>query len=195
HVFKATLLAPDGADAATGPDPRHAGDLHLVSIAEGDEPGDEEPAELRAAAEALTDAAPLGLPVAELGRRAGLGEEAAAQTALRLCAREYAWPSAAPPRFGYPAPERPLVPALGRIVAARTGQLPTLGWDTMELETRIQAALISPLDGTRDRDELAAALREREEELGIEGMSEEGLRAAVETHLEELAGMGGLAPG
>ncbi|MGB3099055.1 MAG: hypothetical protein WBB30_07180, partial [Solirubrobacterales bacterium] len=117
----------------------------------------------------------------------------AAHCALRHCAAERAWPLLDPPRFAYPAPERPRVPKLARLMAERSGELQTLTWDTMPLDTRTAEVLIAMLDGTRDRDAIVTELRARAAELGLEGIPEERLRAAIEDRLEELAQLGGIA--
>ncbi len=192
-VFNASLFAAVEAPTPSGPDWRRAEGIHLVPIAREEGPGQDAPAELRASFETLEAAAPVGLTVSELASRAGFDLETAAHCALRHCAAERAWPLLDPPRFAYPAPERPRVPKLARLMAERSGELQTLTWDTMPLDTRTAEVLIAMLDGTRDRDAIATELRARAAELGLEGIPEERLRAAIEDRLEELAQLGGIA--
>lgn len=192
-VFNASLFAAAEPPTPSGPDWRLAEEIHLLPIAREEGPEQDAPAELRKSFEILEAAAPVGLTVSQLASRGGLDLETAAQCALRHCAAERAWPLLDPPRFAYPAPERPRVPKLARLIAERSGELQTLTWDTMPLDTRTAEVLVAMLDGTRDRDAIAAELRARAPELGLVGITEERLRAAIEDRLEELAQLGGIA--
>jgi SAM-dependent methyltransferase len=192
--FKATLFAASAPAPPVGPDWRRAGALHLLPLRDP-APLPEDAAEaVRTTANLIAGSAPLGLTVTELGERSGLGAEVAARAALRHLAEERAWPLASAPRFAYPAPERPEIPAFARRVAARTGELPTLSWDLLPLESQVGKALVALLDGSRDLDAIAVALLERAGELELNGIGPERLRGALGERLDELARAGAISP-
>ncbi len=147
---------------------------------------------VRTTAELLVASAPLGLTVAELAERSGLGAESGGRAALRHLAEDRAWPLAAHPRFAYPAPERPEVPTAARLIAAERGELPTLTWDMLPLKGEIGRALVALLDGSRDLDALAAELGGRADELDLGGIDAGRLREAIAARLEELGRAGAL---
>ncbi|MBK5116436.1 MAG: methyltransferase domain-containing protein [Thermoleophilia bacterium] len=192
--FKATIFATDSGAEPRGPDWRRAADLHLLPLRDPTPLPEDAATAVRATAQLITDSAPLGLSVAELQERAGHGAEVTARAALRHLAEERAWPSAHRPRFAYPPPEHPEVPMLAREVAMTTGELPTLSWDLLPLGGKTGKALVALLDGTRDLSALASGLMDQADQLGLQGIDPERLRAAISERLDELARAGAFTP-
>jgi hypothetical protein len=78
--------------------------------------------------------------------------------------------------------------------AAHTGELPTLSWDVLPLESRVEKALVALLDGSRDLDPIAADLLERADELKLKEIDPKRLRGAVSERVDELALAGAISP-
>jgi SAM-dependent methyltransferase len=116
---------------------------------------------------------------------AGLREELGADPAELAAAlldgfrRERLLPHAAPLRVAREPGERPVVSALARWQAAQGLELTTLGYTTVRMDEPAARALVTLLDGTRDRAGIRAALRER---AGLELSAED-----LDANLNELA--------
>jgi len=75
--------------------------------------------------------------------------------------RERLIPHAGPLHAATQAGERPEISPLARWQAARGPELTSLAYQTVRMEEPAARELITLLDGTRDRDQIRAALRER----------------------------------
>jgi hypothetical protein len=95
-------------------------------------------------------------------------------------------PHAGPLRAARDPGERPEASPLARWQAARGLELTSLGYTTVRMDEPAARALVELLDGTRDRAQVAAALRER---TGLE-LTEDDLDA----NLRELARLFLLVP-
>jgi SAM-dependent methyltransferase len=186
-AHKATLFVRTKAQPSAEIDPERA--LDLFAAAPLDPPPDrpEEPEALRAFAGAMGLEA---LPVRELARRAAIKEETAARAALQLTAEGRATLHVHPLAFAQEAGERPRVSALARAQVAMGEPAATLRHAPLRLDESLGPLLVSLLDGTRDRQDLAGAIAARAPELGISNASVEQVRASLEGPLKELARVG-----
>ena len=181
--FRATLVCHARHDVADRPDLTRIERLRLRIQAP---PREEDPEPVRAALAALLERAPRPVPFAELHAATGGDAGALARALYDAAYRGQVAMHLDPPEIGDPRAERPLVSAFARRQAARGGVTGTLYNRSIGLSGETERRLLTLLDGTRDRDEVLAAL-------GADGRPAL-TRDALDATLVDLAGVGLLAP-
>jgi 2-polyprenyl-3-methyl-5-hydroxy-6-metoxy-1,4-benzoquinol methylase len=156
--FRQSVLCRAGAGVTREPSPERAARLHWAARPNA------EPLEVGLVADAfaiLDRERPHAVAFAALRDELGADPEALGAALLDGFRRERLIPHAAPLRAARDPGERPEASPLARWQAARGLELTSLGYTTVRMDEPAARALIELLDGTRDRAQIAAALRER----------------------------------
>jgi 2-polyprenyl-3-methyl-5-hydroxy-6-metoxy-1,4-benzoquinol methylase len=156
--FRQSVLCRAGAGVAREPSPERAARLHWAARPNA------EPLEVGLVADAfaiLDRERPHAVSFAALRDELRADPEALGAALLDGFRRERLIPHAARLRAARDPGERPEASPLARWQAARGLELTSLGYTTVRMDEPAARALIELLDGTRDRAQIAAALRER----------------------------------
>ncbi len=156
--FRQSVICRAGAPVSLEPSPDRAARLHWAARPNA------EPLEVGLLADAfaiLDRERPHAVAFAALRDELGADPETLGAALLDGFRRERLIPHAAPLRAERDPGERPEASPLARWQAARDVELTSLGYTTVRMEEPAARALIELLDGTRDRAQIAAALRER----------------------------------
>jgi SAM-dependent methyltransferase len=176
RFFRQSVLCHAGPQIAVEPQPEHAARMHWAARP------DARPLEVGLVADAfavLDRARPRAVPFEEL--RAELDADAIALGAALLDGfrRERLIPHAGELNAARDPGELPEISPLARWQAAQGPDMTSLSYQTVRMEEPAARALIGLLDGTRDREQIRAGLRER---TGLELTPSD-----LETNLTELA--------
>jgi SAM-dependent methyltransferase len=183
RVFRQSVLCRAGAEIAIEPAPENAARLHWSARPNA------KPLEVGLVADAFAEldrARPRAVGFEAL--RAALGAEAGALGVALLDGfrRERLMPHAGPLHAASEPGERPQISPLARWQAAQGPDLTSLAYTTVHMEEPAARALITLLDGTRDRDAIRAELRA--------GTGVELSPSDLEANLVELARLFLIAP-
>jgi 2-polyprenyl-3-methyl-5-hydroxy-6-metoxy-1,4-benzoquinol methylase len=181
--FRQSVLCRAGAGVSWEPSPDRAARLHWAARPNA------EPLEVGLLADAfavLDRERPHAVSFAALRDELGAGPDELGAALLDGFRRERLIPHAGPLRAARDPGERPEASPLARWQAARGLELTSLGYTTVRMDEPAARALIELLDGTRDRGQIAAALRER---TGLELTPDD-----LDANLRELARLFLLAP-
>jgi SAM-dependent methyltransferase len=175
--FRQSVLCRAGAGVNAEPAPERAARLHWAARPNA------EPLEVGLVADAfavLDRERPHVVGFADLQRELGADPDALAAALLDGFRRERLIPHAGPLPAAREPGERPVASPLARWQAAQDlVELTSLAYTAVRMEEPAARALIALLDGTRDRVQIIAALRER---TGLELTLED-----LDTNLRELA--------
>jgi 2-polyprenyl-3-methyl-5-hydroxy-6-metoxy-1,4-benzoquinol methylase len=182
--FRQSVLCRAGAGVTREPSPQRAARLHWAARPNA------EPLEVGLVADAfaiLDRERPYAVSFAALRDELGAEPEALGEALLDGFRRERLMPHAGPLRAARDPGQRPEASRLARWQAASgVEELTSLGYTTVRMDEPAARALIELLDGTRDRAQIAAALRER---TGLELTLED-----LDANLRELARLFLLVP-
>jgi 2-polyprenyl-3-methyl-5-hydroxy-6-metoxy-1,4-benzoquinol methylase len=182
--FRQSVLCRAGAGVTREPSPQRAARLHWAARPNA------APLEVGLVADAfaiLDRERPYAVSFAALRDELGAEPEALGEALLDGFRRERLMPHAGPLRAARDPGQRPEASRLARWQAASgVEELTSLGYTTVRMDEPAARALIELLDGTRDRAQIAAALRER---TGLELTLED-----LDANLRELARLFLLVP-
>jgi SAM-dependent methyltransferase len=176
RFFRQPVLCHTGAEIAVAPRPEHAARLHWAARP------DARPLEVGLVADAfavLDEARPRTVAFATLRELLGADPLALGEALLDGFRRERLMPHAGELRAAREPGERPEISPLARWQAAQGPDMTSLAYQTVRMEEPAARALITLLDGTRDREQILAGLRER---TGLELTLED-----LDANLSELA--------
>jgi SAM-dependent methyltransferase len=181
--FKATVFAAD-ASPRTDPDPGAIAQLYVTATPNSAPLPPSAPPAMRELEAQLRKPQPRAPTVLELAGRCRRSEESAARGVLRLMAEGRLDLHVEPPPWALQAPERPEVHRLARAQVRSGQEVTTLRHDQVILRDPHAQALVSLMDGTRDRAALADELARSA------GTSRAGAERAVQEFLVHLAALG-----
>jgi hypothetical protein len=182
-AFKASLFVRDSAQPSLDPVAENILDAFAAAPKVQGQPNDHAPV-VRRVWEALSDVWPEATGLRELATRCGVIPVSVARAALVLTAEGRADIELYPPAWAASSPERPVASALARAQARAGPEVTSLRHIQVSLDDERASALLTLMDGTRDREALV------EELLKLGDIDRSEAATSVDQYVKRLAELG-----